>query len=71
MESVKKRDKKHSEKKEQEVVLDKKYRMALDFNLLVGDDTGLIKRVKMAYSYQTDIVGSYMAQADVSFKNEE
>jgi hypothetical protein len=40
--------------------------MGLNFNMYVGDDTGLVKKVRMVYSYQTDIVGSYMK--DDSFK---
>ena len=82
--SIKKREQKHSEKtapekeektekdakKEEEVKIDSKYRMALNFNLYIGDDTGLIKRVKMLYNYQTDIIGSTMAYADESFAKE-
>lgn len=45
--------------------------MALNFNAFIGDDTGLIKKVRMQYSYQTEIIGSYMADAHHSFKQEE
>jgi hypothetical protein len=48
-----KRESKHAEK-------DTSLRMNLDFKLLIGDDTGLIKSVKMKYNYQTNIIGSYM-----------
>jgi hypothetical protein len=47
--------------------LAQKYRMGLNFNVYVGDDTGLLKKVKMMYSYQTDIVGSAMSKGDLSF----
>jgi hypothetical protein len=57
--------------KESEVELAKKYRMAINFSVFAGDDTGLIKKVKMMYNYQTDIVGSYMTEADLSFKQDE
>ena len=31
------------------------------YRIFVGDDTGLLKNVRLYYNYQTDIVGSYMA----------
>jgi hypothetical protein len=81
MENTKKRDLKHAEKqneaetsqkiKESETNIEKKYRMAVNFNVYAGDDTGLIKKVKMMYNYQTDIIGSSMAKADLSFKQDE
>ena len=50
--------------------MDLKHRMNLNFNLFVGDDTGLIKKVKMVYNYQTDIQG-IMERADISFKDDD
>lgn len=44
--------------------------MGLNFTAFVGDDTGLIKKIKLMYNYQTDIVGSYMAKDD-NFKDQE
>ena len=38
------------------------FRMSENFKVLVGDDTGLLKNVKMTYKYQVDIVGSYMSK---------
>jgi hypothetical protein len=78
MESVKKRVQKHAKKapenketakkiEDSEVVLEKKYRMGSNFTCFVGDDTGLIKKVKLMYNYQTDIFGD-MAKGDDSFK---
>lgn len=46
---AKKRDKKEHAK--EEAKFDTKYRMSLNFDLFVGDDTGLIKKVKMMYNY--------------------
>ena len=79
METIKKREQKHAKKVEEaetsrkkkeseEVKLESKYRMNINFTALAGDDTGLIKKVRMAYNYQTDIIGSYMVDADESFK---
>ena len=59
----KKREVKHAQKeseetkdktestKEEEVKLALKYRMGINFNMYVGDDTGLMKKVKMVYNY--------------------
>jgi len=71
----KKRDIKAADKSEEKIDKkekeepEKKHRMGLNFNLYVGDDTGLIKKVKMVYSYQTDIVGSYVSHD--SFKKSD
>ena len=46
--TLKKRESKHATKEEK---LDLKHRMNINFNLFVGDDTGLIKKVKMVYNY--------------------
>lgn len=73
MDQSKKRDIKTTTKEQAEnkepKELEKKHRMGLNFNMYVGDDTGLVKKVRMIYSYQTDIVGSYMK--DESFKQPE
>ena len=57
METLNKRETKHSDKTQEP---EPKFRMNQKFQLMVGDDTGLIKQVSMTYSYQTDIIGSYM-----------
>lgn len=56
-------------KEEKKDELEQKHRMGLNFNLFIGDDTGLIKKVRMLYSYQTDIVGS-MSTTDKCFKED-
>ena len=36
--------------------------MSENFKVFVGDDTGLLKNVKMTYRYQVDIVGSNISK---------
>lgn len=36
--------------------------MSENFKVFVGDDTGLIKNVRMNYKYQVDIIGSHMSK---------
>ena len=48
MEQIKKRDLKIQSKKTEE---EKEYRLCKQFNMLVGDDTGLMKKVRMVYRY--------------------
>lgn len=38
------------------------FRMSENFKVFVGDDTGLLKNVKMTYQYQVDIVGSNISK---------
>jgi hypothetical protein len=31
----------------------------MEFNVMIGDDTGLMKKVKMIYNYQTEVFGQF------------
>ena len=52
MECTKKRD-------EKEKPLEPKLRRKLEFDVVVGDDTGLLKKVHLLYNYQTDVFGQF------------
>ena len=56
MEQIKKRDLKKLQSKD--TPEEQQYRMKRSFKVLVGDDTGLLKKVNMQYRYQTDILGA-------------
>ena len=46
-------------KKREEKQLEPKLRQKMEFNVMVGDDTGLMKKVKMIYNYQTEVFGQF------------
>ena len=52
--ALKRRDEKAKAKKAQAGT---DYRISKKLDMLVGDDTGLLKKVKINYSYQTEIYG--------------
>ena len=49
---------KKRDKKDKKIEDEAKLRKKLQFDLYVGDDTGLIKKVKMLYNYQTEVYGT-------------
>mgnify|MGYP004546601839 CR=1 FL=1 len=44
-------------KRDKKIEDEAKLRKKLQFDLYVGDDTGLLKKVKMLYNYQTEVYG--------------
>ena len=45
-------------KRDKKIEDEAKLRKKLQFDLYVGDDTGLLKKVKMLYNYQTEVYGT-------------
>jgi hypothetical protein len=47
----------HKDTPQETIDKDLKYKNKVNFTMLVGDDTGLLKKVHMVYNYQTEVVG--------------